>query len=252
MANKADAGQARVGAAVAAARGGGAPPPARQGRRKKGGQNVRRRVLRQGPTLEVQELRLIQYIDERLDDIHCACDLSEAVRGKLLMAAKLDLARLREQLSSRPPDKLNDGEELVVQKMQVRWPTPLPLEILRGPDSHFQKALGRLADDQKKKFAVADAERRAFQRPALVVTVVAGFERTAALTAEQCEALAKLFDWRCECLRRMAHLPFERLQPLLFDFQQAGAQQQHTQLIESARQFEAARAKAVKAAVPSA
>ena len=92
-----------------------------------------------------------------------------------------------------------------------------------------------------------------------------GEDLVASLTDERCEALAKLFDdaiadveaenvddWRFECLRRMAQPPFERLQPLLFDFQQAGAQQQHTQLIENARQMEAARPKQAKPAVASA
>lgn len=225
-----------------------------------------RRFLRQGPSLEAQLRRLTIYIERRLEDVDRACELNPAIRPKLSLAAKLDLARLREQLSSLPPDKLNDGEELVVRTVNVRWPAPMPLEVFRGPDSQFEKSLqGRLLDRQKRKLADADAQRRVFQRQALVEAVVAGFERAAALTAAQCDALAALFggaianveaesgdDWRYECLRRVAQLPFDRLQLLLFDFQQAGAQQQHTQLIENVRQIEAARGKAAKAAVPSA
>ncbi|HET6881135.1 MAG TPA: hypothetical protein VFI31_13325 [Pirellulales bacterium] len=218
-----------------------------------------RRFLRQVPTAECQERRLAGYVQLRLDDVDSACGLSQAVRAKLSLAAKLDLARLREQLSSRPADTLNDGEELVVQKLQFSGLTPLTLEVLNGPESHFQKALqGRLVDEQKDKLAAADARRRAFQREALVEAVVAGFERSAALTSEQCDGLAKLLnettpdvqaesadDWRFECVRRIAQLPFEPVRTLLFDFQQPLAQQQHARLIEFARQLEAQRTKNV-------
>lgn len=224
------------------------------------------RFLRNAPTIEAQEGRLARYVELRVHDIDVTCGLSESVRAKLSLAAKLDMARLREQWSSRPTEKLNEGEELVVLKVQVRPPAPLPLEIFRGPGSHFRKSLqSRLPEDQKKKLAAADAGRRAFQRQALVEAVVAGFERTAALTADQCDALATLLDdaiadvdadnpedWRLECLRRIVQLPFERLQPLLFDFQQAGAAPHHAQLIEWTRQFETNRRNAARAAVPSA
>jgi Ca2+-binding EF-hand superfamily protein len=267
IANKAGAGQPRAGPAAPAARVLPAPGVGGMGGGMMGGQpNVRRRFLRQGPTIEVHERRLTTYVEQRLDDINRVCGLADALRAKLLLAAKLDLARLREKLASRPPDKLNDGEELVVQKVHVRWPAASPLGIFSGPESHFQKSLqGRLRDDQKKKLAAADAERRAFQRQALIEAVVAGFERSAALTSAQCDALATLLndaiadveadspdDWRFECLRRMAQLPFERLQPLLLDFQQAGAKQQHAQLIESARQFEETRKQQAALGVPSA
>lgn len=225
------------------------------------------RFLRQQPTVNSQERRLVSYIELRLDDIHAACGLSDSLRAKLFLAAKLDLTRLREQLASQPPDKLNEGEELVVQKVQMRaWPAPLPLQTFMRPDSHFQKTVhGKLIDDQQTKLAAADARRRALQRQALVEAVVAGFERAAALTSSQCDVLAKLLndtiadvdaessdDWRIECLRQMAQLPFERLKPMLFDFQEAGALHQHAQLIESARHLENLRANSVRAAVPSA
>jgi Ca2+-binding EF-hand superfamily protein len=218
-------------------------------------QRRRSRFLRQRPTDEVQLRELTSYVEQRLDEMNLVCALSEPVRAKLLLAMKLDLGRLREQWSSQPPDKVMEGEELIVRKVQSRKRELPPWEIFCGPDSNFEKTLqGRLLDDQKKKLAAVDADRRRFQRQALVAAVVAGFERMAGLTAAQREAVTALFgetiadveaedldDLRVECLRRMAQLPFERLQRLLHDFQQAGALRQHGQLIESARQLEAGR-----------
>jgi Ca2+-binding EF-hand superfamily protein len=227
---------------------------------------ARRRVLRQGPTIEDQERRLTGYLEQRLDEIDAACGLGEAARAKLSLSAKLDLARMREQLSSRPPDKLNDGEEIVVQKVQVGGAVPLPLEVFTGQESHFQKSLqGRLSLDQKTKLVAADGQRRTLQRQALVEAVVAGFERTAALTSAQCDKLAAVLNealadvdvadaaaWRAECLRRISGIPFERLQPLFFDFQQQAAIQQHGQVIEWARQFEASQRNQARLGIPSA
>ncbi|HWB13248.1 MAG TPA: EF-hand domain-containing protein [Pirellulales bacterium] len=245
-AKPADAPAAAAGRA-AAGRGGAGPQVVQQ--------RLRLRFLRQRPTDEVQLRELTNYVEQRLDEMKVVCALGESARAKLLLAMKLDLARLREQWSSRAPDKLNEGEELMVRKVEMRAGELPPLAIFRGPDSNFEKTLqGRLLEDQKKKLAAVDADRRRFQRQALVATVVAGFERMAGLTAAQWDALAALFgetiadvevedpdDLRLECLRRMAQLPFERLQHLLHEFQQVGAQQQHAQLIGSAQQLEAAR-----------
>lgn len=67
--------------------------------------------------------------------------------------------------------------------------------IFSQQDSNYQKLLrSRLDDDQKKKLATAEAERLDFHKQALVAAVVVGFQRSAALTAGECDALGRRFN----------------------------------------------------------
>jgi len=207
-----------------------------------------RRIVRRGPTVEEQQRRLAQYVEQRLDDIEAACGLSKPQRDKLSLAARLDVARWRDQ-SSAPDEKLNDGEELVVRKQQVRGgAAPLPLAILSDENSYFRKSLQtRLTDEQKHMLAEANGQRREFQRQAVVVAVVAGFERAASLDSAQCDGLATLLNdslsdaeagGTAEFVRRVAQLPFARLQAIFLDIQLPAFQQHYGELSGALRQFE--------------
>ena len=218
-------------------------------------QNVRRRIVRRGPTLEDQERRLVRYVERRVDDIDAACALSPSQRDKLSLAARLDLSRWRDGRSNAPADKLNEGEKLVVQQVQARGQVAaLPLNIFNDADSYFRRALqGRLPDEQKRALEAAVRERNEFQRKALVAAVVTGFERAASLTGAQCDALASLVDdalaevdsvavddrWP-EWMRRLVHLSFDPMRPALFDFQISAMERQREDLANSARQFRGA------------
>ncbi|HWB12570.1 MAG TPA: EF-hand domain-containing protein [Pirellulales bacterium] len=212
----------------------------------------RRRVVRRGPTLEVEERGLARYVEQRLDEIDAACGLSPSQRDKLSLAARLDVARWREERTPAPAEKLKEGEKLVVQQVQAQGgTTPLPLNIFDRTDSYFRRSLqGRLPEEQRRGLEVAARERREFQRQALVEAIVIGFERAASLTGAQCEALANLYDraladldtipaadWRAECMLRVIHLSFDQVRPLVFDFQVSAAERRHAELADSARQF---------------
>ncbi|MGH7137950.1 MAG: hypothetical protein ACREHD_19550, partial [Pirellulales bacterium] len=211
-----------------------------------------RRVLRRGRPLEDLRRGLTQYVDERVDEIDAACTLTPSQCDKLRLAGRIDIDRLRERLSSAPPEKLAPDEELVVQKQQFQGAVePLPLEIFRGVNSYFRRSLeSRLLDDQKARLASADRERRDFQRQALVEAIVAGFEVAASLTADQYDALnaalnaeladasdSATLDWRLECLRRVSQLPEERLRPIFFDFQWPYVRERQEQLAAPAQLF---------------
>jgi hypothetical protein len=211
---------------------------------------LNRRVVRRGPTLEDQERLLARYVEQRLDELDAACDLSPSQRDKLSLAARLDLARWRDE-KSNVSEKLNDGEELIVQQVQVQggWGL-LPVNVFNDTDSYFNRSLqSRLLEEQKGRLKAAARARSEFQRKALVEAIVTGFERAASLTSAQCDAVAGIFSdaladfdtddpsWRSEYMRRLIHLPFDELRPLLFDFQLAASERQLAELADSARQF---------------
>jgi hypothetical protein len=209
------------------------------------------RILRQGPRTEDQQRQLISYLERAVGDLDASCGLSAAQKQKLLLAGKLDVQAWREQVPS-PPDKLPPGQEMVIQMRQVVGSDArLPSSIFSEAASCYQKALhNRLLDEQKQKLAAAGRERRAFQREALVALVVLGFERCAALTAAQCEALTTMLDeaapfdeespndWRVDFLQRIAQLPEQKLRPIFFDFQWPAASQQLAKLAGEARHFQ--------------
>lgn len=205
--------------------------------------------------------RLETDLSRRVEDVAQSCDLTERERDALILAGKLDILALRE----RAPQEELPGEEMVFETVS-RVPaisSRLPRPIFGDAGSAFQKALERrLSAEQKKKLAAAWRERREFQRQALAEVAVVGFERSAALTSAQCEKLSSALyealaagdkdaaqqapadqgpasDWQIECLRRIASLPDETLQPLFLDFQWLSAMRQRERLAATTRRMEA-------------
>jgi hypothetical protein len=205
--------------------------------------------------------RFETHLSRLVEDVAQSCGLTESQRGKLLLAGKLDILALRERA---PREEL--PEEGMVFQMVAQAPVVdprLPPPIFEDAGSAFRKTLEhQLSPEQKEKLASAWRERLEFQRQALAEAVVVGFERSASLTSAQCEKLSSALDealaaveegaalqtlpnqraasgGQIECLRRIASLPDETLQPLFFDFQWPAATRQQGRLAEAARRMEA-------------
>lgn len=208
------------------------------------------RIAHQGPRAEQQRERLAVGLHQRIAEVDAICSLTVAQREKLRLAGQLDIERIR---MPEPPAEESARDDDMIRIIRVSIGTAsLPLAVFSNDGSYFQKALrGRLIDEQKQKLAVAQRERRAFQRQALIAAAVIRFERGAALTAAQCRELADLIarsladvdlsspGWREACLRTIAGLRDEKLRPLCFDCQLPALVGAQSQLAEAVGQLEA-------------
>jgi hypothetical protein len=210
------------------------------------GLHAKRHIFRRGENMDAAEQRFTRAMQQWVEDIETACELSAPQREKLILAGKLDLERFCQP--SVLPKNPADGE-VVVQTVRVCAGVDLlPLAVFRDDASHFQKALQSVLLEEQKRRLIES--RRDFQRQALVEAVVVGFEGAASLTANQCEELSRLLNampaggelqetagWRLECLRRIADLPLAKIEHLLFDFQVDAVRRQQQRLAETAQQW---------------
>ena len=225
-------------------------------------QAVRRRVVRRGPSTTDLQAELTHYVERLICDIDAACELTGPQRQKLMLAGKLDIEHWREE-SAPAGDQLAPGEQLVVQQVPVAAAGPPPqIAIFHTAESSFQRACqNRLDGAQRRKLAAARRERRDFQQQVLVELAVTGFERSAALTSQQCEQLSSAIaaalpdgdreadDWRLRAVHAIAQLPAETLE-ILDEAQQAAVSQHQAQIAAALQQFEAQTMKAAAPAVP--
>ncbi|MGH8164627.1 MAG: hypothetical protein ACREP1_09865, partial [Rhodanobacteraceae bacterium] len=203
----------------------------------------RKAVVNRGSPLETLRRSLAVRLERLVDDVDLACGLGAPLRAKLTLAGKLDIERACDELPL--PEKTPDGARRGVVMVPISpeaaasWPS-----LFEGDGSHYQKALRNgLGDEQKQKVRAALRDRRQFHWQALIETAVAGFERSAALSSAQCEALAAALceatvefdvqttaDWRVDGLRRFAQRTEENGGALFLDFQRPAIRQQATRL----------------------
>lgn len=212
---------------------------------------VIQRVVGRRLPVEHQQRWYAGYVTRRLDDIDATCGLSATQREKLSLAAKLDVARWRDQRSQSAGEKLAAGEELIVQQVMTRGGQPFSWAIFEDSDSFFRRSLrSQLLADQKQKLLAADRARADFRRQALVEALVTGFETAASLTADQCDALTAEFkaeaadldpaaaDWPLDCLRRVLQASDERLRAIVHEFQWERFETKRGIVAETLRQYE--------------
>lgn len=208
-------------------------------------------VRRELPAVD-RDRRLSEHLQMRIDFIGAACGLSPVQRDKLLLAGKLDIKRLDEPA---PLAQKQAPAELGMRVQRVRLPggVSLPIALFSESQSYFRKSVeGRLSDEQKQRLAAAERERRAFQRQAIVAAAVIGFERSALLTADQCDALAEALnaaladDDRSDRLNdrlfwvsRITRVPEDNLRTLFLDFQWPLARAQQERLAKAVKELEA-------------
>ena len=210
-------------------------------------------IVRRDPRAEERERRLAEHLQMRMDYIDAACDLTAAQREKLWLAGTLDIKRLDERARSaqkQVPAELG----IRLQRLRITGgAAPLPVTIFSDTESYFRKSIaGRLSDEQNERLATAERERRAFDRQAIVAAAVIGFERSALLTADQCDALAEALnaaladddrsdrlDDRLFWASRITRVPEETLRPLFVDFQWPLAQAQQERLAKAVKELEA-------------
>ncbi|HWB13297.1 MAG TPA: hypothetical protein VG826_28990 [Pirellulales bacterium] len=178
--------------------------------------------------LDEQDQWLTHAIEQWVDRIDAAYELSPSQRDKLILAGRLDVDGLREPRAL--PEEPATDDEVVAQTVRVRVGADLlPLPIFRDGRSYSQRTLQSvLGEDQKKRLAESDRERRDFQRQALVEAMAVGFESSAAITAEQRVELSGVLaaaltdvdlqatDWRLECVQRIIDLPIEKFRAFGF------------------------------------
>ncbi|HVX16217.1 MAG TPA: hypothetical protein VHC22_33835 [Pirellulales bacterium] len=191
-----------------------------------------------------QEQWLHGYLDRLVEHIAEDAGLNDEQRKRLRLAGSLDIQRWRDAGAlgvHNFPVPIYSNPPTILEGLST-----IRAEIFDVPESAFQKFTRGLQGDQKQRLATAENERHRFRRQALVEAVVVGFERSAALTAAQCAVLEeRLTDslehcpptphWRSECLKTIAALPQEDLQPFFADEQWPAAVRQLKQLGTAAR-----------------
>lgn len=141
------------------------------------------------PTAAAARKRLDEMLTLRIDDVDRACQLSEAQKKKLQLAARGDVVHFFEKV------EVVRKKFLLVRKDQQKfneiWQDISPLQVqfqagLFGDDSFYNKTLrNMLKGEQLSKFSVVDGERRKFQYRAKVELVVAMLENALPMRDEQ-------------------------------------------------------------------
>jgi hypothetical protein len=185
--------------------------------------------------------RLETQVKFQLTEIDRACQLTEAQRERLTLAARGDLQRFLEQVEvvRRKFDAVKHDQD----KLGQVWQELQPLQIRQargftGPDTVLAKVLGKtLNEEQAKQVEAAQAERRRFRYEAGIGISLNSMEAWVALTKNQRQALTKLllelppprvFGQYDHMLvnYRLASLPQTKVQPI-FDNRQWQALQQY-------------------------
>lgn len=140
-------------------------------------------------TAALARRRLDEMLTLKIDDVDRACQLSEAQKKKLQLAARGDIVQFFEKV------EVVRKKFLLVRKDQQKfnelWQDISPLQVqfqigLFGDDSLYQKTLrNMLKGEQLSKFLEVDLERRKFQYRAKVELVVAMLENALPLRDEQ-------------------------------------------------------------------
>ena len=195
--------------------------------------------------------RLKAYAESRIDAIDAVCGLSQRQRGKLLLAAQLDIQNCLDKLPTLPevaaagyevPNRTDNNiqnEPCLLQAMMV------------DAASSYQKVLhSQLSADQRGKWDRYECERREFQRRAIVEAAVVGFEGAASLTSRQCEELSQKVDnalaercqkgnnWRIESLSIISQLPPAVFAEMLDAPQQAAVARRQAEIATSLQEFD--------------
>lgn len=150
--------------------------------------DVRQRLIGKPPPLNDQRRRLNALLDCSIEFANAACRLSELQGGKLRAVGKLDIERYAERHHAADANKVRE----IANWYQLLMLSANAFSIFQRADSNYQRLLrSRLDDDQQRSLAAAESERQDFHKQALVEAVVVGFQRFAALTYAECDALAK-------------------------------------------------------------
>lgn len=199
---------------------------------------IRQWLINNQPPLAEQRRRLAALLDRYVENTAAACTVDDMLRSKLRLAGRLDIETYAERY--RAVEAHSDSQV-------ERW---FRLMILGGGafaiysqhDSTYQKFLrSRLDNDQKKKLAVAESERLDFHKQSLVAAVLVGFQRSAALTADECDALENQFNHslvncratigqRSTLLQAITEIPEQEVKSVMNDEQWLAAKRHLTQL----------------------
>ncbi|HEX5445201.1 MAG TPA: hypothetical protein VFW87_15285, partial [Pirellulales bacterium] len=194
-----------------------------------------------------------------VDDVAAACELSEDQRTKLLLAGGLDLKRMapRPDAAAVQGAGVNLAAGLVGQVQIVKQKNrPAGRVVFQGPQgrleadqvlmfgglrqdkavtasfSAYQKALGKLSDDQLQRLSVARHERRLLHQRATVAAVLHAIDERVLLSAEQHQRLSAFFksqfakeagaasdDPQLETFKRLSRVSARDLEPMFDEAQ---------------------------------
>jgi len=196
------------------------------------------------PSAEAGRQRLETQIKLQLDEIDRACQLTEAQRERLALAARGELHRYLEQVEilRRKFEAARHDQE----KLGQMWQELQPLQSrqargLTGQDTVLAKVLhNTLNEEQEQQLEAAQLQRRRFRYEAAIGVALNALESWVALTGEQRQTLTKLllelppprvFGQYDHMLvnYRLANLPAAKLQSIFDNRQWQSLQQQFAQ-----------------------
>jgi len=189
-------------------------------------------------------LRIETQVKLQLAELERACQLTDAQKQRLHLAARGDMQRFLDEADvlRRKYDKVKHDQEAANQMWQELQ--PLQAKQARGLTGHgslFAKILPRtLTPEQSAQYETVLNERRRFRYQASIAYALTSLEGSVALKHEQREALTKMLlelppphvfgrEDHYLILYRLAAVPAEKLQPLFDARQWQGLTQQMNQ-----------------------
>ncbi len=192
----------------------------------------------------IGEQQIRTRVQLQLAELDRLCELTEAQRQKLELAAKGDIERFLQEVDVlRRKFNALKGDQNAVNQM---WQEISPLHMkqsrgLTGPDSLLMKSLGKtLTGDQATRYEEVTLERRRFRYQASIAIALHTIEASVALKEAQRESIKSVllelppprafgqYDHYL-IMFRLAGLPPEKLQPHLDARQWAALKRQFTQ-----------------------
>ena len=196
------------------------------------------------------EQRLQTQAKLQLAELGRVCELSDAQRSKLELAARGDLRRFLEEVDAvrRKFNAVKEDQNAMNQMWQEIQPLQAKMNRLTGSGSLFMKTVPQtLSAEQTARYEAVTEERRKFRYQASIAVALHTLEGGVALKHEQREAIQKvLLDLppprafgqyeHYLIMYRLANMPPEKLQPLLDARQWTALKRQFTQY-KGMRQF---------------
>lgn len=180
--------------------------------------------------------RIESTLKLRIDDVHRICDLADAQKQKLTLAARGDIKRFLEEVEAvrekfRAVQQDGNAVNAIWQDIQ-----PVQQKLsngLFGETSLFAKTLRKtLTPEQVVKYKANMDERHRYRHRAMVASALATLENSVPLRHEQHEALVKLIVEKSQLpqasgqynhyvvMYQISKLPENEVQALLDDRQQ--------------------------------
>ncbi len=177
-----------------------------------------------------------QLLAVKIDWLKATCQLTDAQRGTLELAAHGDIRRFQDQVDAirQERDKGPHDQNEVNRLFQLVQPLRLRFQAgVFSKGSLFSKTVARVfTADQVARYAAAEQERRKFRYQALVELVVMGLDRNLVFDSEQRTRFTQLIFDETAAPRRfggdydmyyllyaLSQIPQQKIEPLFDEAQ---------------------------------